>query len=112
MQIPQIIACMIYLALSVCTFFISYRQFREKGFLFNNGWLWANREVRQRMSREDKRPLYRQSGAVFLLLGLAFLTLAVMTITGWTWLFFAVIFLILIGIVYAAASSIKIERHK
>lgn len=112
MRIPQVIICVIYLVLSVGTFLISYRQFQEKGFIFNNGWLWANREERQRMSMEDKRPLYRQSGVIFLPLGLTFLTLAVVTATDWIWLFFVVISLILIAVIYAAASSIKIEHHK
>lgn len=111
MRISQIIFCVIYLALSGSAFLISYRQFQEKGFLFNNGWLWANREARQRMSREDKRPLYRQSGVVFLLLGSCLLTLAVITVTDWTWLFFVFVSLILLTIVYAVASSIKMEQH-
>lgn len=112
MRTSQIIACVIYLLLSAGAFLISCRQFQEKGFLVNNGWLWAKREERQRMSGEYKRLLYRQSGVVFLLLGLSFLTLAVIPVTDWTWLFFVLIFLLLIVIAYAVALSIKIERHK
>ena len=112
MRIDQIIFCIIYLTLSVGALLISSFQFQEKGFIFNNGWLWANQEERQRMSEKDKRLLYRQSGVVFLLFGLSFLTLAVEIVTDWIWLFFVIALLILILIVYAIASSIKMERHQ
>ena len=112
MGASQIVIGAVYLALAAGALRISCLQFREKGFLFNNGWLWASPEERRRMRAEDKRPLYRQSGVVFLLLGLTFLTLAVQIVTYWLWLFFPAAFLILSAIIYGVASSVKIERRK
>ena len=44
----QIIAGIIFLLLSIGTFFISFLQFKEKGFLFNNAYVWASPEERKR----------------------------------------------------------------
>ncbi len=44
---------------------ISFMHFREKGLLFNNAYIYASKQERETM---DKRPHYRQSAIVFLLL--------------------------------------------
>ena len=49
-------------ALASACLIISIRQFQEKGFLFNNAWLWASEKERRTM---DKKPHYHQSGVVF-----------------------------------------------
>ena len=60
---------------------------------------------------QSKAPHYRQSGVVFLLIGLAFLLLAAHTLLNWPWLFFAFWAVIAAAVVYAVASSIKSELH-
>lgn len=95
------------LIVSLVTFLISYFQFKEKGFLFNNAYLYASKRERETM---NKKPHYRQSAIVFLLLGLVFLFLAVEVILTIKWLYLVVGVIIVVLIIYAIASSINIER--
>ncbi len=60
--------------LSIGAFIVSFRSFREKGFLFNNAYLYASKEERDMM---DKKPYYRQSAIVFLMIGVIFLLNAI-----------------------------------
>lgn len=48
---------------------LSIRHFQQKGFLWNNAWLFASEQERKHM---DKAPHYRQSAIVFALLCLIF----------------------------------------
>ena len=50
----QMIAGIIFLLLSIGTFVISYLQFKEKGFLFNNAYVWASPEERKRMDENKE----------------------------------------------------------
>lgn len=52
--------------LAIGAFIVSFRSFKEKGFLFNNAYLYASKEERATM---DKKPHYRQSAVVFLMIG-------------------------------------------
>ena len=110
----QMIAGIIFLLLSIGTFVISYLQFKEKGFLFNNAYVWASPEERKRMdeNKESKKPHYRQSGFVFLFLGICCLIYAVYIITGRIWLSLLFWIFVIITLVYAVVSSVQIERHK
>ena len=54
---------------AVVCFIFSYLQFNEKGFLFNNAYIYASKEERKVM---DKKPHYKQSGIVFLMIGIIF----------------------------------------
>ena len=114
MEPAEIIICIIFLALSAGSFFISYFQFREKGFLFNNAYLWATRDERRRMdeNRESKRPHYRQSGFAFMFIGILCLIFAAYIAADRIWLLFAFGLVLIITIVYAVVSSVKIERQK
>ncbi len=64
---------------------ISIFQFKEKGYLFNNAYIWASKEERDRM---DKRPHYRQSGIVFALISVLCFVMAIecILLTNWLWL--------------------------
>ena len=95
--------------LSVCFFVISYFQFKEKGTLFNNAYLYASAEERNKM---DKHPYYRQSGIVFLFIGIIFLINTIEVLLEKNWLFYMVLVISLITIVYAIVSSILIETKK
>ena len=52
----------------------SIRSFFERGFLLNNAYLYASKEERATM---DKKPHYRQSAIVFLMIGIVFLLIAI-----------------------------------
>lgn len=60
----------------------------------------------------DKKPHYKQSGVVFLLIGAVFAINAVDMILKTGWLFYVVIVIAIIAVTYAIASSIMIERNK
>ena len=103
------IAASILFGIAIVAFILSIRSFRGKGFLLNNAYLYASTRERESM---DKKPYYRQTAVVFLLIGCNF-TLngcAIIFRTGWiSYLTGATI----IGtIVYAIASSIAIEKQK
>ena len=110
----KIVTAFIFFALAVGIFFISYLQFREKGCLFNNAYFWASKEERRRMdeNKESKKPHYRQSSVVFLLLGISFLAIAVYFATGWKWMYGVFGLVVIIAVVYAVVSSVKIEQQQ
>lgn len=68
-----------YIFVSVFTVFaiafsvISLMSFQEKGFLFNNAWIWASKQEREAM---DKKPHYRQSAIGFALCAAEFWIMA------------------------------------
>ena len=70
----SIIGAIILGAISLACFIFSYMQFHEKGFLFNNAYIYASKEERETM---NKKPHYKQSGIVFALIGVIFLINAV-----------------------------------
>lgn len=112
MDTIQIAVCIIFLVLAIGAFVISYFQFKEKGYLFNNTYFWASQEERKRMddNRESKTPHYRQSGFAFMFIGFIFLAYAGYIATDWIWMSVAGWVLIIIAVVYAIVSSVQIER--
>ena len=84
---------------------ISYLQFNEKGFLFNNAYIYASKQERETM---DKKPHYRQSGIVFLMIGIIFLINVAEMILETGWLFYLVIVVAIIVIAYAIISSVAL----
>ena len=102
-------ACVLAIIAIIC-FIVSYLQFNEKGFLFNNAYIYASKKERETL---DKKLHYKQSGIVFTLIGIIFLLNAIDMILQTNWLFYLVIGIVIITIVYAVISSINIEkRHK
>ncbi len=92
------------IVLSVICAVISFFQFREKGFLFNNAYIYASGQERETM---DKKPHYRQSGIVSAFLSSIFLCVAAECVfeTGWLrWIGGA---LCIAAAVYAIISSVK-----
>ena len=104
-----IIVAVILGAIAVICFIISYLQFHEKGFLFNNAYIYASKKERETM---DKTPHYRQSGIVFALIGLTFLINTLILIIQIRWLFWLVVGIFVIALVYAVVSSVIIEKRK
>ena len=95
--------------LAIGAFIVSFRSFKEKGFLFNNAYLYASKEERATM---DKKPHYRQSAIVFLMIGIIFLLNAMSSLWTNSWFSYMAIVCALIAIIYAIVSSVMIERHK
>ena len=105
----EIILTIILSMISITCFIMSFRSFREKGFLFNNAYLYASEKERKNM---DKRPHYRQSAIVFLFIGIIFLLNAIDVLLKTGWIFYLVIAIMVIAIIYAIVSSIVIEKSK
>ena len=104
----EIIIASILLAVSVFLFFMSVRSFMEKGFLFNNAYIYASKQEREKM---NKKPHYRQSAIVFLLLGLLFLLIALALLLEANWILYVGVAVVIITLIYAIASSITIEKN-
>ena len=105
----QLISIIIMIIMAIIFAFLSFRSFKEKGFLFNNAYLYATEEERKTM---NKKPWYRQSAIAFCLFSIAsilmvlhmifenkiFLILQVITIIG--------------AVLYAIVSSVIITRRE
>ena len=104
----EIIVASILFAISIFLFFMSVRSFMEKGFLFNNAYIYASKQEREKM---NKKPHYRQSAIVFLLIGLIFLLNALAVLIKANWIFYIAIAVVIITFIYAVASSIAIEKN-
>ena len=63
----DIIVAIILLAVSLLLFVVSIRSFQEKGFLFNNAYLYASKQERETM---NKKPYYRQTAVIFFMMGM------------------------------------------
>lgn len=103
-----IVGAIILVLIAVICFVISYFQFNEKGFLFHNAYIFASKQERETMA---KKPHYKQSGVVFLLIGIIFLINSVGVILQTGWLFYCIIVVAVAAIVYAIISSITIEKR-
>ena len=60
----------------------------------------------------DKKPHYRQSGIVFIMIGMIFLMNAIEMMIKTGWLFYMVIVVAVIAVIYAIVSSVAIERKR
>ena len=104
----EIIIASILFAVSVFLFFMSVRSFMEKGFLFNNAYIYASEQEREKM---NKKPYYRQSAIVFLLFGIVFLLIALAVLLEAYWISFVGVAVVIITLIYAIVSSITIEKN-
>ena len=94
--------------LSVILFTISLLHMYEKGFLMNNAYIYASKEEREKM---NKKPYYRQSGIVFMFLGIISLLNAFNAELKTIGLFIAILVIVAITIVYAIVSTRSIEKE-
>lgn len=104
----EIILAGISFLLSIAAFVISIRSFQEKGFLFNNAYIYASKKERERM---DKKPYYRQSAIAFLLVGIILLLLGLAVLLDSAWISFVAIGFAIVTGVYAIKSGITIEKQ-
>ncbi|MBE6852812.1 MAG: DUF3784 domain-containing protein [Ruminococcus sp.] len=105
----EIIAAGIIFLIALIALWLSIRSFMEKGFLFNNAYIWASEQERESM---DKKPYYRQSAIMFLFTCLIFLLNGFAFLFHITWIFYIVIAIAIIVMVYAVISSRAIEQKK
>jgi len=103
-----IVVCVLW-AVSLLMLIMSIRSFQEKGFLLNNAYLYASKKEREAM---DKKPYYRQSSMVFLLIGIVFLLNGFSALLGAGWLPYVIAAVIIITLIYAIVSSIAIEKKR
>lgn len=94
--------------IAIICFIVSYRQFRQKGFLFNNAYMYASLKDKESM---NKKPYYRQSGFVFMFIGIIFVIDAIEIILKTNFLFYFVIGIMVIMMIYVIVSSILIEKN-
>ena len=88
---------------------LSFRSFKEKGFLFNNAYLYATEEERKTM---DKKPWYRQSAITFCLLSIACILAGLYTIFDNKILLILELSAVIGAVIYAIVSSVMIIRRK
>lgn len=100
---------MILFLMAIGCWVLSGFQFRGKGILLNNAFLYASEKERKEM---DKWPYYRQTGVIFLLIGGIFFVNGLELLLETGWLFFVVLGLIAVAVFYAIASSVVIARRK
>ena len=103
-----IAACLSFV-ISLSAIVLSLRSFREKGFLFNNAYLFASKKERAEMNR---KPYFRQTAVIFLLLGIIFLLLGFAVLLDAVWLSHIAQAFIIITLIYAIASSAVLEKGK
>lgn len=101
-------AILLGIVATVC-FVISYFQFNEKGFLFNNAYIYASKQEKETM---DKKPHYKQSGIIFLMLGIVFFISVIEILIETGWLMYIMISITIVAIIYAIVSSVIIERKR
>ena len=108
-MIGRVIASGFLAAAAIVCFALSWRQFLEKGFLFNNAYIYASGKEREQL---DKKPYYRQRGVVLLLCGLIFALNAANVFLRTRWLFWAVLALAAAAIIYAVISTLRIKKQE
>ena len=94
---------------SLFLFILSIRSFLEKGFLFNNAYIYASKKERETM---NKKPYYRQTAIVFFLIGITFLLIGFAILFDAGWITYIAGVVIIIILIYAIISSIAIEKSK
>lgn len=102
-----VLAVIVFVIAGVWLFF-GARSFKQKGFLLNNAYLWANKEEREAM---DKKPYYHQTAVVFCLLSIAFIIVGLSLVLqnyALEWLEIPVFIVLL---VYVIVSTARIHKQ-
>ena len=103
-----------YLVLAIVLFSFSFillvwgvLSLFNKGFLFNNAYIYANKKEREQM---NKKPYYIQTGIVFILLSIASCLEGFNALLRYDVFFVLVIILIVVTLVFAIVSTIYIDK--
>ena len=105
----EIITAGILFLIAIFAFALSVRSFCGKGFLLNNAYLYAPKQEREMM---DKKPYYRQSAVVFLLIGCIFALNGFSVLLRIDLISHIAIAVVFGVIIYAIVSSVLIEKRK
>lgn len=98
------------IVLSLASIILGVTQLCEKGTPLNNSYIFASEKERAAM---DKKPLYRQTGIVLLIVGVGLLVTAVL----WVALknigaFYLLIPVFVLAVGYSIASEVLMNRKK
>ncbi len=93
--------------LSIICMIISILQFKEKGIVFNNAYLYVSEEERNRM---NKKPYYRQSAIVFAFLTCIMAVLGIYCLIQSDWILFTIEILLVVLILYVIVSTVRITK--
>ena len=103
-----------YLVLAIVLFIFSFislvwgvLSLFNKGFLFNNAYIYANKKEREQM---NKKPYYIQTGIVFILLSIASCIEGFNALLKKDIFFVLFIILIVVTLVFAIVSTIYIDK--
>lgn len=105
----EVISIVSLFCLSAGAFTIGYRQYKEKGFLLNNAYIYASKKERDEM---NKKPFYRQSSRIFTMFGSMFSFMTIEVIYKNKLVLCIVLLHVPVIIIYAIASSINISRNE
>ena len=109
MTTSVLIVLIVCFVLAAVMFILSICHFMERGYLLNNNYLYASAEERKRM---DKKPYYRQSAIVFLLLSFAYILIG-LAIGLHVYLLAWLEIPLMVGIIaYAVISSVHISQSR
>lgn len=103
-----IVACLFFI-LAIGALIISILSFYEKGFLFNNAYIYASKTERKSM---DKKPYYRQSAIMFSAVALCMLLIGIAILVENAWLICIAVLLSIAALFYVIATDMKIEKQK
>lgn len=109
MSIAETVGGIIAFVMAVIFAFMSVLHFMEKGYLFNNAYIWASKEEREKMY---KKPYYRQSAIVYCVISINFFLTVLSIVFKNDYIMLLIIPLIIGAVIYAIVSSAIIERRK
>lgn len=96
-------------ALFLLCIVLGLMQLKEKGPLLNNAYLYSTKEQREQM---DKKPYYRQSGIVFLMIAPIFAMSALDVFLQTDWILKVILFNAVIALIYSIRSSLRIANNE
>lgn len=105
----MLVFAIIMFGVSAACFAVGARQLAEKGYLFNNAWIWASDEERRTI---DKSRYYRQSGITFLLLAGVWLFIGLYVLLENSAMMIPSALCMTAATVYAVVSTARIEKQR
>ncbi len=109
MTTSELLFAILALIIAGILFVLSIRSFNNRGFLLNNAYIYASKEERDKM---NKKPYYKQTAVVFLLLCFVFIIIGVSIILQNSKINLLEIPLIAGAIIYAILSTKRINKKE
>ena len=105
MTITEWICAVLAFAVAAGLIFLSIRSFQNRGKLLNNAYFYASDAERKTM---DKKPYYRQTAVIFLILSAIFIIIGVSVILRNSRINLLELPLILAAVIYAIISTVQL----